>query len=93
MHSSGFKMIEQAKKNGTWDALDELESLKIPEDLNELFQKNKIALQNWEAFPPSSKRGILEWILNAKKAETHKKRIEETVRLAAENIRANHYRQ
>jgi hypothetical protein len=55
--------------------------------------REKIALQNWEAFPPSSKRGILEWILNAKKIETRHKRIEETVRLAAENIRANHFRQ
>ncbi len=92
MHSSGLKMIELAKKSGTWNALDEVESLKVPKDLNELFQKNRIALQNWEAFPPSSKRGILEWILNAKKPETRKKRIEETVRLAAEHIRANQYR-
>ena len=93
MHSSGLKMIELAKKSGTWNALDEVESLKVPEDLNVLFQKNRIALQNWEAFPPSSKRGILEWILNAKKAETREKRIEETVSLAADNIRANHYKQ
>jgi uncharacterized protein YdeI (YjbR/CyaY-like superfamily) len=92
MYSSGLKMIELAKKSGTWNALDEVESLKIPEDLDDLFQKKRIALQNWEAFPPSSKRGILEWILNAKKKETREKRIEETVRLAAENIRANHYR-
>lgn len=93
MHSSGLKMIELAKKTGTWNALDEVESLKIPGDLNDLFQKNKAALQNWEAFPPSSKRGILEWILNAKKIETRQKRIEETVRLAEQNIKANHYRQ
>jgi uncharacterized protein YdeI (YjbR/CyaY-like superfamily) len=93
MHSSGLKMIELAKKSGTWNALDEVESLKLPEDLDDLFQKNRIALQNWEAFPPSSKRGILEWILNAKKIETREKRIEETVRLAVENIRANHFRQ
>ena len=93
MHSFGLKMIELAKKSGTWNALDEVESLKIPKDLDDLFQNNTIAFQNWEAFPPSSKRGILEWILNAKKIETRQKRIEETVNLAAENIRANHFRQ
>jgi uncharacterized protein YdeI (YjbR/CyaY-like superfamily) len=43
------------------------------------------------AFPRSVKRGILEWILNAKTAETRQKRIAETTRLAAENIRANQY--
>ncbi|WP_232432107.1 YdeI/OmpD-associated family protein [Chamaesiphon minutus] len=44
----------------------------------------------WEGFSRSSKRGILEWILNAKKPETRQKRIDETVRLANENIKANH---
>ena len=92
MHPSGLKMIEVAKKNGTWNALDEVENLTIPEDLQTYFEKNSIAFQNWNNFPPSSKRGILEWILNAKKPETRKKRIEETVRLASENKRANHFR-
>ncbi len=45
-----------------------------------------------EAFPRSVKRGILEWLLNAKKPETRQKRIEETVTLAARNVRANQYR-
>jgi uncharacterized protein YdeI (YjbR/CyaY-like superfamily) len=47
---------------------------------------------HFEAFPRSVKKGILEWILNAKTAATRDKRIQETVTLAAENIRANQYR-
>lgn len=93
MHRSGLRMIEIAKQNGTWTALDEVENITIPNDLKALFVKNKPALNNWEKFPRSSKRGILEWIMNAKKNETRQKRIEETVRLAANNIKANHYRQ
>lgn len=93
MHSAGLEMIEIAKENGTWTALDEVENLIIPDDLQELFSKNKTAFKNWRNFPPSSKRGILEWIFNAKKAETRQKRIEETVSLAEKDIRANHYRQ
>jgi uncharacterized protein YdeI (YjbR/CyaY-like superfamily) len=65
----------------------------IPEDLLKLLKKNKTAFTNFMAFPPSSKRIILEWILQAKKTETRQKRIEETVLLAAKNIKANHYRQ
>jgi uncharacterized protein YdeI (YjbR/CyaY-like superfamily) len=38
------------------------------------------------------KTGILEWILNAKKPETHATRIEETATLANENMRANQWR-
>jgi uncharacterized protein YdeI (YjbR/CyaY-like superfamily) len=65
----------------------------IPDDLQELFSDNNTAFENWETSHPSSKRGILEWILNAKKPETRQKRIEETVSLAEKDIRANHYRQ
>lgn len=93
MQSAGLEMIEIAKENGTWTALDEVENLIIPDDLQELFSDNKTAFENWERFPPSSKRGILEWILNAKKPETRQKRIEETVSLAEKDLRANHYRQ
>lgn len=93
MQPVGFEMIEIAKQNGTWTALDEVENLLIPDDLQELFSSNKTAFENWGNFPPSSKRIILEWILNAKKPETRQKRIEETVALAEKDIRANHYRQ
>ncbi len=93
MQSEALEMIEIAKENGTWTALDEVEKLIIPDDLQELFSKNKTSFENWQNFPPSSKRGILEWILNAKKPETRLNRIMETVSLAEKNIRANHYRQ
>ena len=93
MQRAGFEMIEIAKQLGTWTALDEVENITIPEDLQELFLKNKTAFGNWEKFPRSSKRGILEWIVNAKKPETRQKRIEETVSLAGKNVKANHYRQ
>jgi uncharacterized protein YdeI (YjbR/CyaY-like superfamily) len=93
MNGSGLRMVEIAKQNGTWTALDEVENITLPEDLKALFLKNKTAFDNWEKFPRSSKRGILEWILNSKKPETRQKRIEETVQLATDNIRANHYRQ
>ena len=90
---SGQKMIDLAKQTGTWEALVDVQNSVIPEDLQKLLNKNKKALKHFLDFSPSSKRVILEWILNAKKAETRLKRIEETVRLAAENIKANHYRQ
>jgi uncharacterized protein YdeI (YjbR/CyaY-like superfamily) len=90
---AGLEAIETAKQNGTWTALDKVEELTIPEDLQKAFDQNKTAFDNWEKFPRSSKRGILEWILNAKRPETRQGRIDETVKLAKENIKANHYRQ
>jgi uncharacterized protein YdeI (YjbR/CyaY-like superfamily) len=88
---AGKKMIALAKKTGTWDALNEVDQLILPEDLNAAFSKKKKAAENFDAFPPSTRRGILEWILNAKKSETRSKRIKETVTLAEKGIRANQF--
>jgi uncharacterized protein YdeI (YjbR/CyaY-like superfamily) len=93
MTKAGVAKVEQARKDGSWDFLNDVEAGKLPDDLKIALSANASALKNFEAFPPSSKRGILEWIKNAKRPETRAKRIKETVEKAAENIRANHYRQ
>ena len=93
MTAAGYQMIEIAKQTGTWTALDDVEQLQIPADLEALFRENKAAYENWNQFPRSARRGILEWILNAKRPETRQKRIEETVALAAVNKKANQPRQ
>jgi uncharacterized protein YdeI (YjbR/CyaY-like superfamily) len=90
MQPAGLAMVELAKANGTWDALNLVEDIVLPEDLQRELNHDKRALQNWTNFSRSSKRGILEWILNAKRADTRQKRISETVRLAAMNVKANH---
>lgn len=91
MTPAGNEMVRIAKETGTWTALDEVEQGIIPPDLAEAFTRYADSAQNFDNFPRSTKRGILEWILNAKKPETRYKRIEETARLAAQNIRANQY--
>ncbi|MEM7109817.1 MAG: YdeI/OmpD-associated family protein [Bacteroidota bacterium] len=91
MRPAGLEMVAIAKKSGTWNALDEVENLVIPDDLGMHFQKYPDAAINFENFPKSVKRGILEWILNAKRPETRSKRIDETAKLAAANIRANQF--
>lgn len=91
MTQAGMAMIELAKKTGTWEALEEVDNELVPDDLAAAFAHNKTAWKNFSAFPPSSKKIILEWVRSAKRPETRQKRIDEAVRLAAENIRANHY--
>jgi uncharacterized protein YdeI (YjbR/CyaY-like superfamily) len=93
MTPSGLALIEAAKKNGSWDALNEVEEMVIPSDLLKELKKNKKSYAYFMTFPKSSKKNILEWIYNAKQPETRNNRIVETAKLAKENIRANHYRQ
>ena len=90
MTPSGVAKIEAAKKDGSWSYLDDIEALIVPDDLAAELAKNKRAMRNFEAFNDSSKKIILFWIKDAKRESTRKKRVAETVRLAAKNIRAAH---
>ena len=91
MMPAGQHMIDLAKQTGTWTALEEVDALTIPDDLQSALLANPPAEANFMAFPKSAKRGILEWILNAKRPDTRAKRIAETATLAAQNIRANQF--
>ena len=91
MTPAGRAKVEAAKADGSWTALDDVENLVVPEDLAEALASYPDAAAHFDAFPRSAKRGILEWILNAKRAPTRAKRIAETARLAQDNIRANQW--
>jgi uncharacterized protein YdeI (YjbR/CyaY-like superfamily) len=93
MQPVGLKLVEAAKQNGLWHKLNDVEDLKLPDDLLRALAKSKTAAKYFEAFPRSVKRGILEWILQAKRPETRNARISETVEKAKDNIRANQWRQ
>jgi uncharacterized protein YdeI (YjbR/CyaY-like superfamily) len=90
MTEHGQALIELARANGTWQVLPDAESPAIPDDLQELLDRNEAAAKNFQNFPPSSKRLILEWIATAKRSDTRRRRIDQTVNLATVNIRANH---
>ena len=92
MTEAGTRAIALAKKTGRWKALELVQNLTMPADLKRAFRGHRAALRFFNHFTPSAKRSILEWILGAKKQETRRERIRETVRQAANNLRANQYR-
>ena len=91
LRPAGLAAVESAKASGTWSKIDSAHKLEIPQDLTAEFAKYPGSQENFEAFPPSTKKGILEWIIQAKTAETRAKRINTTASLAAENVRANQW--
>jgi uncharacterized protein YdeI (YjbR/CyaY-like superfamily) len=92
MTPAGLEKIEAARQDGSWQALDAIEALEIPPDMETALAAYPSARQHFEAFPRSVKRAILEWISTAKRPQTRARRIEETARLAEQNIRANQWR-
>ncbi|MCU0510259.1 MAG: YdeI/OmpD-associated family protein [Anaerolineae bacterium] len=91
MTPAGLAKIEAARADGSWSKLDAVEALEIPPDLAAALAAVPGAASNFDAFPRSAKRGILEWIVQAKTPGTRAKRVEETARLAGDNIRANQW--
>jgi uncharacterized protein YdeI (YjbR/CyaY-like superfamily) len=89
---AGLAAIDAAKRDGSWAALDSSHSLTVPRDLTKAFKRYPGAARHFQAFPPSARRVILQWIDAAKRPETRAKRIDETAQLAQENIRANQWR-
>ncbi|WP_339660769.1 YdeI/OmpD-associated family protein [uncultured Polaribacter sp.] len=85
MHPKGFEIIETAKQNGSWAALDDVEKGIIPEDLQIAFDENEIAFANYKNFAPSYRKSYLYWVNQAKREATRTKRITEIIQLCVEN--------
>lgn len=88
---AGQALIDAAQQDGTWTALDDVENLVVPPDLAAAFDARPGAREHWDGFSRSVRRGILEWILTAKRAETRAKRIAETADLARRGEKANQW--
>jgi uncharacterized protein YdeI (YjbR/CyaY-like superfamily) len=89
---AGLAVIEAAKADGSWSALDAVEALTEPPELTAALDAVPAARASWDGFPRSAKRAILEWIGSAKTDATRSKRVAETVSEAAEGRRANQWR-
>jgi uncharacterized protein YdeI (YjbR/CyaY-like superfamily) len=85
---AGRSAAETAKADGGWDRLNDVDALVEPDDLVAALDADPAARSYWDAFPASARRGILEWIGNAKRESTRAQRITTTVDLASRNERA-----
>ena len=85
IHESGLRKIEIAKQNGSWNSLDAVEELVIPEDLQLAFDQNEIAFVNYQNFSPSYRKSYLYWLNQAKREETRKNRIAEIIKFCGLN--------
>ncbi len=93
IHPAGQAAIDAARADGSWSRLDAVDALVVPPDLEDAFAARPGAAENFGRFPPSARRGILEWIVQARRPETRHRRVTETADLAQRNIRANQFRQ
>lgn len=88
IHESGYKIIALAKAIGTWTAMDNVENGIIPEDLQNAFDNNHVAFQNYQNFSKGYRKSYLSWLYSAKRDETRLNRITEIIRLCKANIKS-----
>jgi uncharacterized protein YdeI (YjbR/CyaY-like superfamily) len=91
MAPAGMRVIEVARADGSWAALDEVEAGVVPDDLAVALAALPPARAEWESFSLSARKGILQWIASAKRPDTRAKRIAETAELASRGLKANQW--
>lgn len=89
MTAAGLAAIAAAQADGSWALLDDVEDLVVPPDLDAALAANPPARSNWDAFPPSARRAILAWIVQARRPETRADRVARAAGKAAVDERAN----
>jgi uncharacterized protein YdeI (YjbR/CyaY-like superfamily) len=63
--------------------------LETPDDLATALERNAKARATFEGFPPSQRRDYIEWITEAKRDETRKRRLEQTIEWLSEGKSRN----
>jgi uncharacterized protein YdeI (YjbR/CyaY-like superfamily) len=84
MMPAGLATIEVAKANGSWNLLDDVDALVIPDDLAAALAASPRAAEAFDGLSETARRFALYWISTAKRPETRAKRIAETVAAALE---------
>ena len=87
MTDAGRAKIEQARADGSWELLEPVEALVVPDDLAAAFEAYPGAWDRWEEFAPTAKRAYLLWVYTAKRAPTRAKRVAETAERVAAGLR------
>jgi uncharacterized protein YdeI (YjbR/CyaY-like superfamily) len=91
MTPAGEARITVAMANGMWDFLNDVDALTLPDDLAAALIAGD-AMAGYNAYPPSIKRGTLEWVKTAKSPGTRTQRIAEVALSAASGLRPKPFR-
>jgi uncharacterized protein YdeI (YjbR/CyaY-like superfamily) len=89
MTAAGLAIIEEAKKNGYWDAAyTNKTEAQIPSDLENALLKDPEAYMHFIRFANSYRNMYIAWVVGAKTDETRVKRINEVLKWSALNKKA-----
>jgi len=89
MTPAGVELVEAAKESGEWaDAYRLADNHEIPAELEAALHGNETAWENFRNFSNTDQHAFIAAVEEAKTDETKRKRIDRTVELAAQDLRA-----
>jgi uncharacterized protein YdeI (YjbR/CyaY-like superfamily) len=88
IHETGYNVIKLAKQSGKWSEMDDVENGIIPKDLQNAFDDNPEAFENYQNFSKGYQKSYLAWLHSAKRDTTRKKRISEIINLCQANMKS-----
>ncbi len=79
---AGDAKVQEAKESGMWDSPDRLQiSLELPKELERALARNNDAKRFFDQLAPSYQKQFIGWIAVAKRPETKKRRLKESIAL------------
>lgn len=86
MTPAGMAVVEAAKRDGSWDLLEDVENLVMPADLEAALAAEPGAAAGFERLPESQRKMTLYWVQSAKRPKTRARRITATVQACLEGL-------
>ena len=86
MTAHGMKMVEAAKRSGSWDKPIQKPKMdfEMPVEFIEALKNNPQAEEYFSNLAPTYQKQYLGWIITAKRTDTKQKRITESIQLLNE---------
>lgn len=91
MSQAGSDTIQVAKENGSWEILDSVEELLIPDDLAVELSNRENATEFFNSLSRSVKKMMLQWLVLARRPETRLKRILEIAEAAEKKLKPKQF--
>ena len=84
MTEAGLARMREAKANGRWaQAAQKRRVTSVPLALAEALEQEGEARRNFEKLAPSYRRQFVEWVAAARREETRRRRVAESIHLLA----------
>jgi uncharacterized protein YdeI (YjbR/CyaY-like superfamily) len=93
MAPAGIAAVERAKANGSWETLDKVEAMEMPDDLAAVLAAHPKARPYFDSLSKTRRWEMLYWLNGAKRETTRAERIRQIAEAAAEERRPDRFRQ